>query len=150
MRAGAAREKTRVCRGSLGGESQVEDVNFAGLPAGRLEAAARQLVPVPVRAGDVVIRQGDAADRFYLVDAGSYRVTKARDGAEPAVVNELGPGDVFGEIGLLRDVPRTATVTAATDGILYALDGDAFAGLVGSGPGLSTRLLDLYRGALSR
>jgi CRP-like cAMP-binding protein len=123
---------------------------FAGLPASRLEAAARQLVPMPVTAGDVVVRQGEAADRFYLVDTGSYRVTEAQDGAAPALVNELGPGDVFGEIGLLRDVPRTATVVAATDGVLYALGDDAFAELVGSGPGLSTRLLDLYRGALSR
>ncbi len=123
---------------------------FAGLPAGRLEAAARQLLPVRVSAGEVVIQQGAVADRFYLVDAGLYRVTKARDGAEEAVVNELGPGDVFGEIGLLRDVPRTATVTASTDGMLYALEADAFGELVGSGPGLSTRLLDLYRGALSR
>ena len=123
---------------------------FAGLPAGRLEAAARQLIPVAVTSGEVVIRQGDVADRFYLVDTGSYRVTKAQGDTEPAVVNELGPGDVFGEIGLLRDVPRTATVTASSDGVLYALGADAFAELVSSGPGLSTRLLDLYRGALSR
>ncbi len=123
---------------------------FAGLPAGRLEAAARQLVPISVTAGETVIQQGAVADRFYVVDTGRYQVTKAQDGAEEAVVNDLGPGDVFGEIGLLRDVPRTATVTARTDGMLYALEADAFGELVGSGPGLSTRLLDLYRGALSR
>ncbi|MFN2419691.1 MAG: cyclic nucleotide-binding domain-containing protein, partial [Candidatus Limnocylindria bacterium] len=63
---------------------------------------------------------------------------------------DLGPGDVFGEIGLLRRTPRTATVTAATPGTLLALEAGAFLDLVGSGPGLSTRLLDLYRGALSR
>ena len=123
---------------------------FAGLPAARLEAAARQLIPVPAMAGDVVVRQGDVADRFYLIDSGSFRVTKSRGGGEPAVVNELGPGDVFGEIGLLRDIPRTATVTARSAGILYALEADAFAELVGSGPDLSTRLLDLYRGGLGR
>lgn len=55
-----------------------------------------------------------------------------------------------GEIGLLRGVPRMATVTAASDGLLYTLDAEPFAELVGSGPGLGTRLLDLYRGALSR
>ena len=122
---------------------------FAGLPPARIEAAARRLVAVPVGAGEVVVRQGDVADRFYVIDAGTMRVTQARDGVE-AELRTLGPGALFGEIGLLREVPRTATVTATTPGVLYALDADAFGELVGSGPGLSSRLLDLYRGALSR
>ena len=122
---------------------------FAGLPAARIEAAARQLVPVSVAGGEVVVRQGDRADRFYLIDSGTLRVTQERDGAG-VTLRELGPGSLFGEIGLLRNVPRTATVTATTPGVLYALDAEAFAALVGSGPGLSSRLLDLYRGALSR
>jgi MFS family permease len=122
---------------------------FAGLPPARIEAAARQLVPVPVQAGEVVVRQGDAADRFYVVDAGTMRVTQRRDGVETEL-RELGPGALFGEIGLLRNVPRTATVTATSPGVLYALDAEAFGELVGSGPGLSSRLLDLYRGALTR
>ncbi len=95
------------------------------------------------------MREGDPATRFFAIDAGTFRVTQARDGAE-VVVRDLGPGDVFGEIGLIRGIPRTATVTATTDGVLYALDAAPFAELVGSGPGLSTRLLDLYRGALGR
>lgn len=122
---------------------------FAGLPPARIEAAARRLVAVPVDAGEVVVRQGDVADRFYLIDAGTVRVTQERDGVTTEL-RELGPGALFGEIGLLRDVPRTATVTAATQGLLYALEADAFGELVGSGPGLSSRLLDLYRGALAR
>ena len=56
-------------------------------------------------------------------------------------------GDVFGEIGLLRATARTATVTAATDGTLLALDGASFLELVNAGPGLAPRLLDLRRGA---
>jgi MFS family permease len=122
---------------------------FAGLPAARLEAIARQLVTVPVPAGEVVIRQGDPADRFYLVSEGALRVTQASDDGD-VELRQLGPGDVFGEIGLLRRVPRTATVTSTSPGVLLALDGPAFAELVGAGPGLSTRLMDLYRGALTR
>ena len=122
---------------------------FAGLPPARIEAAARRLVTIPVEAGEVVVRQGDVADRFYVIDAGTMKVTQQRDGQD-AELRELGPGALFGEIGLLRDVPRTATVTAITPGVLYALDADAFGELVGSGPGLSSRLLDLYRGALTR
>ena len=122
---------------------------FAGLPPARIEAAARRLLTIPVEAGEVVVRQGDVADRFYVIDAGTMKVTQQRDGQD-AELRELGPGALFGEIGLLRDVPRTATVTAITPGVLYALDADAFGELVGSGPGLSSRLLDLYRGALTR
>jgi CRP-like cAMP-binding protein len=122
---------------------------FAGLPPGRLESAASRLAAVPVDSGDVVVRQGEPADRFYVIDSGTMRVTQAATGGE-AVLRELGPGEVFGEIGLLRGIPRTATVTAITPSVLYALDAQAFGELVGSGPGLSSRLLDLYRGALSR
>ncbi|MDQ2690290.1 MAG: MFS transporter [Chloroflexota bacterium] len=122
---------------------------FAGLPPNRLETAARRLVGVPVDAGEVVVREGDQPDRFYLIDSGTFRVTQHADGDE-RVLRELGPGDPFGEIGLLRSIPRTATVTAVTPGVLYALDAASFGELVGSGPGLSTRLLDMYRGALSR
>ncbi len=122
---------------------------FGGLPVPRLEAVARKLTPLPTEPGQVVIRQGDLADRFYLVQIGSLRVTQVGE-EEERTLRELGPGDVFGEIGLLRGVPRTATVTALTGGALFALDATDFAELVGSGPGLGSRLLDVYRGALGR
>ncbi len=122
---------------------------FGGLPAPRLEAVASQLTAVPMQAGQVIIRQGDPADRFYLVDSGSLRVSQVGEEDE-MVLRDLGPGDGFGEIGLLRGVPRTATVTAITEGTLYALAAPDFAELVGSGPGLGSRLLDVYRGAIGR
>jgi CRP-like cAMP-binding protein len=68
-----------------------------------------------------VIRAGDPGDRFYLVDAGSLRVEPV-DGPS----STLGPGEGFGEIALLRDVPRTASVTAGEDSVLYALGRDRF------------------------
>jgi hypothetical protein len=124
---------------------------FAGLPAPRLEAAARSLRPVAVEPGEVVVRQGDVADRFYIITDGRFEVRRARsDRRSGRRLRELGPGDVFGEIGLLRRSPRTATVTALTTGRLLSLDEPAFTELVSAGPGLSTRLLDLYRGALAR
>jgi len=129
----------------------LEHAIFAGLPPSRLEAAARKLVAVPVAAADVVVQQGAPADRFYVVAQGTVRVTQTPDGGGDSIhLRDLVAGDVFGEIGLLRRSPRTATVTALTPGELLALDADAFHDLVGSGPGLSTRLLDLYRGAISR
>ena len=124
---------------------------FAGLPVARLEAAARSLEPEPITAGQVVIRQGSPADRFYVIAEGAVRVTQVPDGGGREVeLRTLGPGDVFGEIGILRRSPRTATVTATSDGLLLALGAAEFLELVGSGPGLSSRLLDLYRGALAR
>jgi MFS family permease len=124
---------------------------FSGVPVPTLEAVATRLVPVTARAGDVVIRQGDPADRFYLIETGTFEVTR-REPDEPvdqasARLRSMTTGEVFGEIGLLRATARTATVTAATDGTLLALDGVSFLELVNAGPGLAPRLLDLRRGA---
>jgi MFS family permease len=94
---------------------------FAPLPLAAKEQMAAALVPVSVRGGDVVISAGEPGDRFYIVSAGRLDV---RAGGTPLGVN--GPGDGIGEIALLRRVPRTATVTAAEDSQLYALDGDDF------------------------
>jgi MFS family permease len=124
---------------------------FAGLPSPRLEEAARRMAEVPMAVGDTIVRQGDPSDRFFVIVEGSVRVTqRAAERDDELHLRDLRPGDVFGEIGLLRRSPRTATVTALTDGRLLALDAEAFHELVGSGPGLSTRMLDLYRGAISR
>lgn len=120
---------------------------FGNLPPGRLEAVAVALAPVHVRSGERVVEQGDVADRFYFIDRGSFRMTQRAGAGEEVELRMLGPGDVFGEIGLLTAASRTATVTAASDGALLALDRDGFLDLVSSGPGLSSRLLDLHRGA---
>jgi MFS family permease len=94
---------------------------FAPLPEYIAEKLSWHLIPVDVRAGTVVIREGDTGDRFYVVAQGTLAVTV--DG-EPR--RELGAGDSFGEIALLRDVPRTATVTALMDCRLLALERDVF------------------------
>jgi MFS family permease len=90
---------------------------FSSLPPPVLEGLARDLEADPVRAGRVVITEGEVGDRFYLVADGSFEVTIA-----DSQLRTLGAGDGFGEIALLRDVPRTATVTARTDGLLYGLE----------------------------
>ena len=121
---------------------------FAGLPVTRLEDAMAKSHVVPMAAAETVIRQGDQADRFYVIAEGSVEVTQ-RDPETGAdrVLRQMGPGEVFGEIGLLTEGIRTATVTAREPGRLLALDGPDFLDLVGSGPGLTSRLLDLHRGA---
>ena len=94
---------------------------FAPLPGASLEHLASRLVPLRLEPGSVVVREGDAGDRFYIVAEGDVEVSQ-----EGAPLSTLGAGDHFGEIALLRDVPRTATVTARTSVVLYALDRDDF------------------------
>ena len=94
---------------------------FAPLPAPELEGLARALEPVHVTAGATVIREGEAGDRFYAIATGELRVTKG--GRE---VSTLRRGDGFGEIALIEDVPRTATVTATTDAELFSLTKEPF------------------------
>ena len=106
---------------------------FAPLPASTLEQLAHALEEVPASAGEEIVRQGEPGDRFYLIKRGGFDVYV--DG-EP--VQSLEAGDSFGEIALLRNVPRTATVRARTEALLYALDRRHFlAAVTGFGPSLS-------------
>ena len=94
---------------------------FAPLPVPELERLAKALTPVRIDSGATVFRQGDLGDRLYVIRDGRSEVEF--DGKR---VRELGPGDVFGEIALVRDVPRTATVRALTSLELLALERDVF------------------------
>jgi MFS family permease len=89
---------------------------FVPLSLAAKERLATKLLPLDVPAGETIVRAGDVGDRFYIVDSGTVRIGLGQD------EKESGPGDYFGEIALLRDVPRTATVTAATATRLYALE----------------------------
>jgi MFS family permease len=93
---------------------------FAPLSVAAKERVAANLVPLSVPAGEVVIREGDAGDRFYIVGEGELDIDAN------GVHGTARRADYFGEIALLRDVPRTATVTAAVDSELYALQRDDF------------------------
>jgi CRP-like cAMP-binding protein len=114
---------------------------FAPLPEVTIERMATELVPSTAAAGTTVFRRGDEGDRFYVIEDGTVDVQV--DSGSPV---ELGRGDFFGEIALLRDVPRTATVTARTDTRLYSLNWDAFVPAV-AGHAPSRRAADTVIGA---
>lgn len=121
---------------------------FAALPPLPLERLAARLRPETADIGEVIIRQGDAGDVVYVVAEGTVDVV--HDGNHVAT---LGAGNVFGEIALLRDVPRTATVTALEPCRLYTLERDEFlAAVTGHAPAhagasafVSARLAQLQR-----
>jgi MFS family permease len=92
---------------------------FAPLSIAAKEHMAARLVEVPVSAGEVVIRTGEPGDRFYMVADGALEVTNG-------VHARARRGDFFGELALLRDIPRTATVIATSRSRLYALERDDF------------------------
>jgi MFS family permease len=102
---------------------------FAPLPGGSLEHIAARLVPLRIDPGETIIREGDEGDRFYIVAEGTLAVSQ--DGV---AISELEPGGYFGEIALLRDVARTATVEAKTPAVLYALDRNEFLAAVTGHP----------------
>jgi hypothetical protein len=94
---------------------------FAPMPIGVTESLTRALREITVPADTTVIRQGDPGDLWFLIAEGEVEVVK--DGVFQA---RLGKGDAFGEIALLRDVPRTATVRTLAPSHLLALDRDRF------------------------
>jgi len=94
---------------------------FAALPAPSLEGLARDLEPLTVPQGTVVIKEGESGDCYYAVAGGELAVSR-----HGRFVGSVSRGDGFGEIALIRDVPRQATVTAVTDTSLYTLHKEPF------------------------
>jgi predicted MFS family arabinose efflux permease len=106
---------------------------FAQLPEPVLERLAAAATSVSVVADQVVVSRGEAGNHFYAIAAG-----KAAVELDDGTTRELGPGDFFGEIALLRDVPRTATVRALEPLQLYALEREEFiAAVTGHAPTLA-------------
>jgi cAMP-dependent protein kinase regulator len=75
-----------------------------------------------VSSGEEVIKQGGIGDYFYIVETGTLDVYVAKPGVAPVKVTSYGPGGSFGELALMYNAPRAATVTASSDCILWALD----------------------------
>jgi MFS family permease len=86
-----------------------------------LERLAADISELGISAGTTIIREHDVADAFYVVRAGELEVFVG-----DRHVNDLHPGDWFGEIGLLEGVPRTATVRTVVPSVLYRIGGEAF------------------------
>lgn len=117
---------------------------LAPLAVATIENLAVRATELPMERGETVIRQGDHGDRFYVIAAGAVEVSEDghRRRSETA-------GDFFGEIALLRDVPRTATVVATEPGTLLALDRDDFLVAVTGQPRSTSAADAVIRGRLA-
>jgi len=102
---------------------------FAAVAEGAVDQLASSADEIDVAAGQVVIREGDAAEDLYVVMTGRLAVTaqgEARNSSHLSHLGSVGPGDYFGEIGLIAQLPRTATVTASEPSRVLRCDGAAF------------------------
>ena len=114
---------------------------FSPLPPATLEYLAGRLVRRRFAAGETILTKGERGDTFFVIAEGTVDVSP-----DEGSVRQLGPGEHFGEIALLRDVPRTATVVATTDVELLELAGEEFVAAV-SGNADALRAADLVVGA---
>lgn len=110
--------------GQINPEALAKIPAFAGVSPAVREWAVRRMVREQVPTGTVVIRQGDDGDRFYTIAQGTVQVEARANGQN--TTRELGPGDFFGEIALLHDIPRTATIVALQPLTLWAMSREDF------------------------
>lgn len=85
---------------------------FQGLKNRQLENLAKRMVVRDYKAGDVIVSQGQGGEGFFILTSGQAEAIRHRADGESVVVNQFGPKDFFGELALLDDGPRTATITA--------------------------------------
>jgi CRP-like cAMP-binding protein len=111
-------------------QARLKDVPFfSSISDQDLAAVAEQSEETRVAAGTVLAREGDLGDEFFVIESGTAKVTR---GGAP--VAKLGAGDFFGEIALIREERRTATVTATSPMVLIVMTGSSFRSLDSSTP----------------
>lgn len=107
---------------------------FRDLPQQQVETVEAQLQTVEFGAGDVIVRQGAPADKFFIIVDGEVEVVREDDGKQRTLAT-LKRGQFFGEMAILRDTPRMATVKAVGPTTLFAMPREAFSGLVAGSMG---------------
>ncbi|KAL7668554.1 hypothetical protein ACOME3_009260 [Neoechinorhynchus agilis] len=113
-------EKTEEARERI--RTKLETFPFCDkLRIEQLEAIVDAMESISVKAGDIVIKEGDQGDTFYIIDDGKFQVF-----ANDETVHEFINTGCFGELALIFDTPRNATVKAVTDGMLWMIDRRTF------------------------
>ena len=99
------------------------------LPLEQIDKVGGALQAVDADAGEVIVRQGGPADKFFIVVDGELEVSREADG-QTETVETIGPGQFYGELAIMRDSPRTATLTAKSAAKLLAMERETFRDLV--------------------
>ena len=99
---------------------------FKSLPEEQLAAIAKVVQDKVVPANTIIYRQGDPGDSFYIIHSGKIRVFLSGEEGVETELNQLGPGDCFGELALLRDEPRSADIEALEETHLFVLTNEEF------------------------
>jgi putative ABC transport system ATP-binding protein len=113
---------------------------FQEYPPAMLMELAREMDRERFSPGSVIVRQGDEGDSFYVVASGTVDV-EVEDGGKGEVVATLGEGDFFGEVALVKDEPRNATITATSPVVVYALPREHFIKAIEEGPSFKEQVL---------
>ena len=128
-------------------KEQTEEINirkaplFSALDEATAASVRASMVLVKVSKGNTLFKEGDPADRLYVVADGKLKLgTSSADGREN-LLSILGPGDMFGELSAFDAGPRTSTATAVTDAKLFALSHDQVLSLITSHPRVGIQLL---------
>lgn len=104
---------------------------FTALDEKEFSIVVDAIEEVSGNAGDEIIKEGDQGDCMYVLESGSLDCTKIFSGnTEPTFLKTYQPGEGFGELALLYNAPRAATITAKTDYVIYKLDRDTFNNIV--------------------
>ena len=115
-----------------------------------IRARLRSIVEKRYKAGDVVFRQGDRPDRLYVIGKGEVDVIRETPGKQDVVLTRLGEGQFFGEIGILSDTPRTATIRAVTDIEVLSIHRSYFTSLFSYLPMFREKVLSAYQARRER
>lgn len=100
----------------MGREDLLKNVPiFSELGRRDLDRLAKLMVPRDIKAGEVIIKEGDQAAGFFVISSGKVEVVQGVDSGSPTVLNTLGEGDFFGEMALFEGFPRNATIRAVKD-----------------------------------
>lgn len=116
---------------------------FDSLQPEELRRVAERLIPAPFARGDVITRQGATAHWLYILAAGEAHVIVENDSGQRTRVAELGPGSIFGEMGLMTGEPRTATVVATRETDCLRLDRESFHDILHDRPAVAEEISEL-------
>lgn len=104
---------------------------FSFMSQKQISYLIKNLKPEKIKAGTVVFKQGDEGNKFYLIQEGNIHLERF-DNSLKTLDIILKPGNFFGEMALVKNIPRTATAEAVSDSILFTLDKESFCNVIGS------------------